>query len=314
MFTNRGVRRFLFRKLCLCMLALFITLPHAAAQNEDSRTVKSSYTVNVLFDSESVTMDLEKYILGVILAEIPADFELEAIKAQAVAARTYACKTMDAVVKHPKGSICVDPGCCQGYLGADAYLQKMGSAEHILRVQKAVSETTHQVITYDGELIEATFFSCSGGFTEDAKSVWGTDYPYLMAKESPGEEAAFCFSSTVSLDADTLENILDVQLDESSENWFQNWVYTAGGGVYSVDVGDKSFYGTELRQKLNLRSTIFTAEIIDNEILLTTKGYGHRVGLSQYGANAQAQNGKDYAEILSYYYDGVKLQRLEDMA
>lgn len=81
-----------------------------------------------------------------------------------------------------------------------------------------------------------------------------------------------------------------------------------------MDVGDKSFYGTELRQKLNLRSTIFTAEIIDDEILLTTKGYGHRVGLSQYGANAQAQNGKDYAEILSYYYDGVKLQRLEDMA
>lgn len=303
--------------VCLCSVLFFLAMPvstEEAAATEAAFSVvqeeSASIPVTVLLDDKTVVMDLEKYLVGVVLAEMPASFETEALKAQAIAARTYAWKLAATGTKHPDGAVCTDPACCQGFICVDEYLRKTQAAENIIRVQDAVRETAGMILTFQGQPIEATFFSCSGGFTEDAEAVWGKAYPYLTAKESPGEEAAFCFESTKTISRSELEDTLHVQLDSNPDNWFRDWIYTKSGGVYSVCVGDRRFSGTELRRKLDLNSTIFSAQIQDEQILFTVKGYGHRVGLSQYGANALAEKGMSCTDILFYYYDGVDLQKI----
>ena len=304
--------------ICLCCILLFLAMPLSAQELSATQAAFSVVEeehvfipVTVLLENQTVVMDLENYLTGVVLAEMPAEFETEALKAQAIAARTYAWKLTNASGKHPNGAVCTDPACCQGYICAEAYLTKTQNADNLIRVREAVRETEGIILTFQGQPIEATFFSCSGGYTEDAEAVWGREYPYLTAKESPGEETAYCFSSTKTMSAAELEEILHVSLTGEPENWFRDWIYTDSGGVYSVCVGDRRFSGTELRRKLDLKSTMFTVQICDGQISFEVKGFGHRVGLSQYGANALAEKGMSCEEILLYYYDGVDLQKIQ---
>ena len=304
--------------ICLCCIMLFLAMPLSAQELSETQATFSVVEeehvfipVTVLLENQTVVMDLENYLIGVVLAEMPAEFETEALKAQAIAARTYAWKLTNASGKHPDGAVCTDPACCQGYICAEAYLTKTQNADNLIRVREAVRETEGIILTFQGQPIEATFFSCSGGYTEDAEAVWGREYPYLTAKESPGEETAYCFSSTKTMSAAELEAALGVSLTGKPENWFRDWIYTDSGGVYSVCVGDRRFSGTELRRKLDLKSTMFTVQICDGQISFEVKGSGHRVGLSQYGANALAEKGMSCSEILLYYYDGVDLQKIQ---
>ena len=142
-------------------------------------------------EEEEAELTLEDYLVGVVLGEIPADFEAEALKAQAVAARTYTRKAMATGGKHGKGFLCRDAACCQAYWDPADFLDRGGSRQELETVREAVRDTDDQVLTYNGELIEATFFSCSGGRTEDALAVWGTDYPYLRSIDSPGTAVHF---------------------------------------------------------------------------------------------------------------------------
>lgn len=304
--------------ICLCCILLFLAMPLSAQELSATQAAFSVVEeehvfipVTVLLENQTVVMDLENYLTGVVLAEMPAEFETEALKAQAIAARTYAWKLTNASGKHPDGAVCTDPSCCQGYICAEAYLTKTQNADNLIRVREAVRETEGIILTFQGQPIEATFFSCSGGYTEDAEAVWGREYPYLTAKESPGEETAYCFSSSKTMSAAELEAALGVSLTGKPENWFRDRIYTDSGGVYSVCVGDRRFSGTELRRKLDLKSTMFTVQICDGQISFEVKGSGHRVGLSQYGANALAEKGMSCEEILLYYYDGVDLQKIQ---
>lgn len=257
-------------------------------------------------------MDLEEYLVGVVLAEMPASFETEALKAQTVAARTYAGKIHNAGQKHGNGSVCTDSQCCQAYLSPDDYLSKGGSVQAVEKVRNAVSATAGEVLTYDGSLIEATYFSCSGGSTEDAKAVWGADFPYLRSVSSPGEEGAEFYRDTVNFSKEMLEMKLGVKLEEDPDTWLGTVTRTQGDGVKTIEIGGKVFQGTQLRQLLGLRSTSFTAATGSHGLTIETKGYGHRVGMSQYGADAMAVSGKDYREILGYYYQGTELSQYID--
>ena len=250
-------------------------------------------------------MDMNEYLTGVILAEMPSTFESQAKMAQSVAARTFARKAYITGGKHGDGSVCADSGCCQAYLTREEYLSLGGSEEAILEAGEAVKETSGYVLTYEGELITATYFSCSGGSTEDAVAVWGTDVPYLQAVNSPGEEYAVHFTDTVTFSKGELETKLGVKL---TGNWLGSITYTAGGGVDAIEIGGKTFTGKELRSLLGLRSTAFTLADGGEEIHITTKGFGHRVGMSQYGADAMAQSGSTWREILNYYYPGTSLE------
>ena len=255
-------------------------------------------------------MDMDAYLTGVVLAEMPAEFEPEALKAQSVAARTYTRKAYETGGKHEDSSVCGDPSCCQAYISEEEYLQQGGTLENLEKVSSVVAQTSGQVLTYDGELIEATYFSCSGGTTEDAAVVWGADYPYLKSVESPGEENAQYHRDTVTFTPEAFAQALGRELEGSAEDWFTLAAYTAGGSVSVITICGEQYTGTQLRSLLGLRSAAFTVEASDSGIEITTKGYGHRVGMSQYGADAMAVSGSSYEEILTHYYPGTTLVRL----
>ena len=300
------------------ILCVFLGITKSGAtQSADETTAVTSFqyiasvprlTVPVLNNDGTVSdMELETYICGVVLAEMPTDFELEALKAQSVVARTYALRRLEQGTKHSSGAVCTDPACCQGYISQESFLQKGGSQSGISKVSQAVWDTAGEVLCYDGELIDATYFSCSGGMTEDAAAVWGSDVPYLQSTASPGEEDAVHYSDSASLSVDSVEAALGLTLNGDPDDWFRILSYTAGGGVGEVTVCGEAFTGVQIRKLLGLRSTNFTVTAGEREITFHTMGYGHRVGMSQYGADAMAVGGSTYADILAHYYNGTTL-------
>ena len=171
----------------------------------------------------------------------------------------------------------------------------------------AAQATAGMVLVYNGNLIEATYFSCSGGQTEDAVAVWGTDVPYLRSVESPGEEFATHYTDTVTYTLAEFLRLLNIVNLPSGVPLFGEIEHTAGGGVASLQIAGKTFAGTQIRNILGLRSTAFTMSQIGSNVIITTRGYGHRVGMSQYGAEAMAVSGRTFEEILSHYYQGTEL-------
>ncbi len=281
---------------------------------EAEETPQSETFVRLQTGQAVEKLPLEEYLVGVVLSEVPMSFEMEALKAQAVAARTFAVRQLNNG-KHEDYDLCGQSSCCQAWAGEEALAQKLGRSwkSYWDKASAAVKSTEGQVLTYDGELIDAVYFSCSGGTTEDAVAVWGSEVPYLQSVTSPGEEIAgkyqtqkdfsreeFC---SVILQAQPLAN-----LTGSINRWFGSVSRTEGGGVDEMTIGGVSFKGTELRQMFGLNSTNFTVEVKDDCILFHVIGYGHRVGMSQYGANAMAISGKNYKDILHHYYNGVKIE------
>ena len=258
-------------------------------------------------DGTIVRLPLETYIVGVVLKEMPASFEVEALKAQAVVARTYTLRRIEAGGKHAGAAVCTNPSCCQGYCAVSEYTAAGGDETMVDKVSQAVSDTQSLILTYKGEPIEATYFSCSGGRTEDAVAVWGAEIPYLKATQSPGEEQANHYTDTVTFTVEELKEKLGLQLQNGQLLQIGDITYTAGGGVEQIVIGDRTFSGTQIRKLLDLRSTTFIITCTGATVTITTKGYGHRVGMSQYGADAMAVGGKDFRQILLHYYQGVDI-------
>ena len=290
-----------------------ILLNTLAAVREDPAEAMQAQPAAAAMDAvQYVPADArEEYLVGVVLAEMPASFEPEALKAQAVVARTYAAKAEQTGGKHGDGSVCRESACCQGYVSREDYLASGGRQEDVQKVREAVYATAGQVLTYEGGLIEATYFSCSGGTTEDAAAVWGTDFPYLRSVDSPGEEQGAHYRDCVVFTPEELESRLGVTLSGGPDTWVSAVTHTAGGGVDSIAIGGRYFTGTEIRQKLDLRSTAFVITASENTVSIETRGYGHRVGMSQYGADAMAVAGSTCEEILSHYYPGTELEKTE---
>lgn len=264
------------------------------------------HTVSVLMDDGTVAlMELETYLAGVVLGEMPAEFQMEALKAQAVVARTYTLRMKERSAKHPNADVCVHAECCQGFSGET-------SGASYERILSAVTETAGLVLTYEGELIEATYFSSSGGRTEDAVAVWGTDVPYLRSIESPEGEYTQKHSETITMSIKEFADALDLEMPLTAGELIGEVQYTSGGGVDTMEIAHVTFRGTELRKRLGLRSTVFEITTEGNVIVIETRGYGHRVGMSQYGAEAMAAEGVTFQEILAHYYPGTTLEEFVD--
>lgn len=271
-----------------------------------------SISVSVLTEDGVEQMILEEYLTGVVLAEMPASFETEAHKAQAVVARTYTMRAYRDKPRHLEACVCTDSACCQGYVSPEEYVSRGGQEENVEKIRAAVYDTAGLVLTYDGTLIEATYFSCSGGNTEDAVAVWGTDVPYLRSVESPGEEGATHYTDTVTFRKDNFAELLGLDPKGDPEKWVGEPSYTAGGGVERIEICGTNFTGTQVRKLLSLRSTAFQIRWDQDCFVVETRGYGHRVGMSQYGADAMAVSGSNYQEILAHYYQGTALTKLSD--
>lgn len=276
---------------------------------EESR---ERYEITVLDgDGNPEAMELETYVTGVVLGEVSGEFNVEALKAQAVAARTYTRYCIEVLKKHSGGAVCTDYHCCQAYCDPEEYSGNGGTDLELKKVMKAVEDTAGEVLRYGTDLICATYFASSGGMTEDASEVWGKSYPYLKSVNSPGEEECGYFCQRVSMSPSELKDVLGVQLKGAPSTWFGMIKYTVGGGVDLMRIGGRLYTGVELRKLLKLRSTIMTITATDDEIIIETKGYGHRVGMSQHGANAMANHGQSYRDILEHYYTDTTLDQSE---
>ena len=278
----------------------------------DAQLENASCLISVLTEEDvTIKMDIEDYVTAVVLCEMPADFEMDAIKAQAVVARTYALRRHERGSKHAAAAVCTSAGCCQGYCSEGEFLANGGTKVAVDKVRDAVIQTKGEVLIYNGSLIEAVYFSCSGGKTEDAMAVWGADIPYLQSTDSPGEEHATHYTDSVTYSSKEFAELLGFRTAKPVNAWVETVIYTKGGGVDRITICGKEYKGTFIRSKLNLRSTCFIMTVVGDRITVTTKGYGHRVGMSQYGADAMAMQGDDYTQILSHYYQGAVLHKYD---
>lgn len=271
-------------------------------------------------------MDLEKYIMGVVAAEMPADFSLEALKAQAVAARTYAYGRMTGDYRSKPGvhdgiEICTDPTHCQAWVSRENAKKKWGilfASRNWGRIERAVNETKGLIMAYEGEIINALFHASSPGRTENAQDVWeGKSVPYLRSVES-NDEASKGYITTVAISGEELaEKLLeawpDAELPEDFVDGIKIVDLTEGGRVKTLKIGNITMKGTEFRSLLGLRSACFSiAAGDDGKISITTTGHGHGVGMSQWGANALAKTGGTFREILTHYYTGIDIVSISD--
>ena len=274
-----------------------------------------SGSITVLHGGAAEEMDTADYLTGVVAAEMPACFAPEALKAQAVAARTYVMYCAQAG-KHDTAQVCTDSGCCQAWLSTDELRERWGKdyGTYYDKVRAAVSATAGEYLAYGGAPVFAAFHSSSAGATEDSGAVWNA-LPYLISVSSPeNAESVPGYVSTLELSRlDFRDSLLsvrpDADLSTEPEKWLGELRRDASGRVETAVIGGKEFAGTELRSLFGLRSTAFTLEYDGELFRFTVTGYGHGVGMSQYGANVMAAGGADYAQILAHYYPGTELVR-----
>lgn len=262
------------------------------------------------------TLPIEDYVVGVVAAEMPADFEMEALKAQALTARTYIVKQMltQNTVGLPEGADTADTELHQVYKN-ETELRNLWKTDYSWKIKKikdAVGQTAGQILTYDGEPITATFFSTSNGFTENSEDYWSNSFPYLRSVESPWDKSSPKFSDQKVFTIAEFESKLGVKL-ENKKSVGTITERTAGQRVAKVKINSKELTGKEIREKLGLKSSDFTWTVKGDSIVINTKGYGHGVGMSQFGANGMAESGKNYQEIVKHYYKGVEITASDTM-
>ena len=305
--------------LLLCFL--IPALIGSCKKTEDPiEIIESDISVSV-FDcskGEIVLLDLEEYIIGVIAAEMPESFHIEALKAQALAARTYTLLRLrrfggKGCINYEGADICTDHTHCQAYKDP----KELGKSYK--KIMEAVIATKGEIIVYEDHLIDAVFHSTSGGKTENSEDVWTNKVPYLRSVISEFEESAPKFVSVQKFNIDNfIKNLKEMEgslvLNKKSlASEMKILKRSEGGKVLEIKIGNKVFTGREIRECLGLNSANFSFDIKRNEIVFTVIGYGHGIGMSQYGADGMARNGYDYKDIIRHYYQGVEIANLESL-
>lgn len=319
----------------LCSLILIIpTMLVLAFQGEkeeqsiNSTSVQTSnYISEVTVPAEDITVsvfrtgpemieevDFEDYIIGVVASEMLPSFSMEALKAQALAARTYIIKHLlnPTEMNVPNGAMVTDTVMHQVFRNDEDLREFYGKDYewNMARITEAVQATRGQIITYEGEPITASFFSTSNGYTENSEDYWTNTFPYLRSVESPWDSHSPKYSTEKVISTSAFQQALGVTLpgDGSVGEIIDR---TEGGRVATVNINGKTFTGREIREKLDLDSSDFQWRRTGHNIVIETKGWGHGVGMSQYGADGLAKEGKNYQEIIQHYYTGVQIASID---
>ncbi len=290
--------------------------PEAApqqAQQEPQPALPEQVKV-LLSDGTVEEMALEEYLWGVVAAEMPAAFQPEALKAQAVAARSYTRWQMaHPDGRHPQAQVCTDYACCQAWMSREERLElwpEDSREEYAERITRAVQETAGETLDYQGECALTVFHASSAGQTRSARQVWGQDIPYLVSVDSPeGEEDAPNYYSVVTVTQEDFRSAIasacpEAVLGEDASQWV-----VREEGTDKLTVGGADISAQKLRELFGLRSASFTVECTGESVTFYVTGYGHGVGMSQYGANVMAKNGSSYQDILAHYYPGTTLEK-----
>lgn len=291
----------------------------SAAPQEEVPPVSSDAEVEVWDGEKALHMSLTDYIIGVTAAEMPVSFELEALKAQAVAARTFTAKHLTGELRCRSGcTVCTSTACCQAYVSVDDMRKNWGSNfdKYYARIREAVLGTDGLVLTCGGELVTALYHSSSGGRTENCEAVFAVALPYLVSVESEGEEEFPEYSTERSWTTAEFVKLINEKFPDAfmtdPEKDVQVWQRTESGRITLIRLGGTVRTGQQLRIALRLRSTNASFAFEDGRVTVTCLGYGHGVGMSQVGADAMAKRGAGFEEILKHYYTGVELTRLPD--
>ena len=284
--------------------------------NETALAMPENLSVAVFRSKSQVIeeFDFEDYIIGVVASEMPADFSLEALKAQALTARTYIIKQMlnPSEFSIPEGAVVTDTVMHQVFRSDNDLRQFWGSDYEWAkaRVTEAVRATRGQIITYNGEPITASFFSTSNGYTENSEDYWTNEFPYLRSVESPWDTASPRYITEKVVSPQQFFQALGVKLPGDGTVG-EILSRTEGKRVATVKVNGKTFTGREIREKLDLDSSDFQWKRTGNGVAIQTKGWGHGVGMSQWGAEGMAKEGKNYQEIIQHYYNGVQISSID---
>ena len=272
-------------------------------ENNDYIETPSYETMITVYRSNGdvITIPLEEYIIGVVASEMPASFNSEALKAGAVASRTYALKAKDT------GKILTDTVSTQGYIDQDQMMNKWGSSYdyYYNKIKDAVYATKGEYLTYNGYYIEALYHSTNNGKTESSLDVFGNYYPYLVSVTSEFDKSASSYLREITMDINDVSSRLGINLNNDSI--IEVLSYTDGNNIKEISIDGKIFTGKNIRELLKIRSADFDINISNNIVTITTRGYGHGVGLSQYGANGMANAGYSYIDILYHYYPNTYL-------
>jgi len=270
---------------------------------------------------EIENIPLKEYLCGVVAGEMQANYEHEALKAQAVAACTYTIYRYEYLSKnkstdneHPDAYVCDNYSHCKSYISREKAKERWGTDwfdKYYPNIEAAVNQVYGQVITYENKVINAVFHAISSGTTEPAKNVWGTEIPYLLSVDSSVDTTAKGYETTSTFSAtEVMKKLAEISIDVKGDAtyWFSSPTLDSAGSVAFVTVNGKNISGTEIRSLFGLRSTAFSISADSKNITFTVRGYGHQVGMSQNGANEMAKQGKSYTEILQHYYSGVEIQ------
>lgn len=274
-----------------------------------SEPVDITVSVYRMGKKEHEEINIEQYVKGVLSAEMPVDFELEALKAQAIAARTFTIKTLLSSDKLgiPAGANITDSTLHQVYKN-QAELKKLWGNKYEVNIQKvnqAVNETQGLILTYKEEPIDALFFSTSNGYTENSENYWTTSIPYLRSTPSPWDKNSPKFMESKIFSVNEFETKIGAEIPK--EGNIGSIVRTTSQRVSTVEINGKKLTGKDVREALGLNSSDFTFEREGNDITVNTKGNGHGVGMSQYGANGMAKEGKNYEDIVEHYYKDITI-------
>lgn len=268
-------------------------------------TTNSSVSEITVYRSNGsvINLNMTDYLIGVVSSEMPASFNLEALKAQSVLARTYALKTKQT------GKKLTDTVSTQSYIDIDQMKNKWGNSfnTYYNKIKNAVENTNGEYLSYNGNYIEALYHSTNNRKTESSLDVFGNYYPYLISVSSEYDKNASSYLRTINMPLDTISNKLGLSLNNDSVISILS--YTDGGNIKEININGNNFSGKKVRELLGLRSADFDISISDNNANITTRGYGHGVGMSQYGANGMANAGYGYKDILSHYYPGTTLTK-----
>jgi stage II sporulation protein D len=288
------------------------------AQTPQEETEASPFSVAVMRStSEEVeNVPLETYVSRVIASEMPADFELEALKAQALAARTYIVNHKLHTNENDKKESDVTDTVQHQVYKDDKELKRQWGSDYewkIDKIKKAVQETKGEILTYNSQPITPAFFSTSNGFTENSEDYWENELPYLRSVESHWDKSSPKFLDQKIFTLNQFENAMKVELNKSG-SLVMEVTRTKSNRVDELMIDGHKFSGRAVREKLELRSSDFKIKQKNDHLIFTTKGYGHGIGMSQYGANGMAKEGKTYKDIVNHYYKGVEISTVTDTA
>lgn len=297
--------------MCMLLIPLLAGKTSDLPQADGTLPTEKEDVFRVKTGDEIKELSAEEYVCGVVAAEMPALYEEEALKAQAVAAYTYAARKR-AAAQNAEYDITDDNTTDQSFIDEAEQREKWGEdyEKYSKKILSAVKAVVGQTVKYDGEPCLTVYHAISAGKTESAVNVWGSDYPYLQSVESVGDMLSSDYKSEAVFTADNLCELLSGEITPEGDpsGWVSETKRTSVGTVISVTLCNTEISGGKLREKLSLRSSNFDVEYKDDGFHFTVRGYGHGVGLSQYGANCMAQQGSTYREILLWYYPDTVLE------